>query len=125
MTSPEDKKRFLHGEHMSVKMRVNRKLALEVVAVVVAVAFFILLTVVIPSTVLSYDRYRTTPEDIQTREFLSHCITVLAIATLYSLHIAGFLLKSNRVHTSSILVLVGLLVMLGIIYLFSTSLIST
>ncbi len=46
---------------MSIKMRVNRKLALEVVAVVVAVAFFILLSVVIPSTVLSYDRYRTTP----------------------------------------------------------------
>jgi hypothetical protein len=110
---------------MSIKMRVNRKLALEVVAVVVAVAFFILLSVVIPSTVLIYDRYRTTPEDIQTRELLSHGIVVLAIATIFSLHIAGVLLKSNRVLTSSFLVLVGLLVMLGIIFLYSSSLITT
>lgn len=105
---------------MSIKMRVNRKLAFEVVAVIVSVAFFILLSVVIPSTVLGYDRYRTTPEDIQTREFLSHGITVLAIATIFSLHIAGFLLKSNRVRISSFLVLVGLLVMLGIIFLTRT-----
>lgn len=120
MTSPEDKKRFLHGEHMSIKMRVNRKLALEAVAVGVAVAFFILLSVVVPSIVLGYDRYRTTPEDIQTREFLSHGIIVLAIATIFSLHIAGFLLESNRVRISSFLVLVGLLVMLGIIFLTRT-----
>jgi len=110
---------------MSIKMRVNRKLALEVVAVVVSVAFFILLSVVIPSTVLGYDRYRTTPEDIQTREVLSHVITALAIATIFSLHIAGFLLKSYRVLACSFLVLVGLLVMLAYIFLFSSSLIST
>ncbi|MCK4457329.1 MAG: hypothetical protein KAW39_06275 [Thermoplasmata archaeon] len=105
---------------MSIKMRVNRKLALEAVAVGVAVAFFILLSVVVPSIVLGYDRYRTTPEDIQAREFISHGITALAIATIFSLHIAGFLLKSNRVRISSFLVLAGLLVMLAYIFLTRT-----